>query len=71
MNSRASGLTVFTWMLQRLAAAGLLKGKTVGVDATTLEGNAVLRSIVRRDTCVWSDFWTRWIAGTGGRSPHV
>jgi transposase len=34
---------VFTWMLQRLADAGLVKGKTVGVDATTLEANAALR----------------------------
>jgi transposase len=41
---------VFTWMLQRLADTGLVKGKTVGVDATTLEANAALRSIVRRDT---------------------
>jgi len=39
---------VFTWMLQRLADAGLVKGKTVGIDATTLEANAALRSIVRR-----------------------
>ena len=37
-------------MLQRLADAGLVKGKTVGIDATTLEANAALRSIVRRDT---------------------
>src|SRR4030095_6981878 len=42
--------TVFTWMLQRIADAGLVKGKTVGVDATTLEANAALRSIVRRDS---------------------
>jgi len=41
---------VFTWMLQRLADAGLVKGKTVGIDATTLEANAALRSIVRHDT---------------------
>ena len=41
---------VFTWMLQQLAEAGLVKGKTIGVDATTLEANAALRSIVRRDT---------------------
>ena len=40
---------VFTWMLQRLADAGFVKGKTVGIDATTLEANAALRSIVRRD----------------------
>jgi len=41
---------VFTWLLQRLADAGLVKGKTIGIDATTLEANAALRSIVRRDT---------------------
>ena len=40
---------VFTWMLQRVAEPALLKGKTLGVDATTLEANAALRSIVRRD----------------------
>jgi len=31
---------VFTWMLQCLAEAGSVKGKTVGIDATTLEANA-------------------------------
>jgi transposase len=41
---------VFTWILERLAAAGLVKGQTVGIDATTLEANAALRSLVRRDT---------------------
>ena len=41
---------VFTWGLQVLAKAGQVKGKTVGVDATTLEANAAMRSIVRRDT---------------------
>jgi transposase len=41
---------VFTWVLQRLADAKLVKGRTVGIDATTLEANAALRSIVRRDT---------------------
>jgi transposase len=40
---------VFLWVLGVLADRGLLKGKTVGVDATTLEANAALRSIVRRD----------------------
>jgi transposase len=33
-----------------LAAAKLLKGTTLGLDGTTLEANAALRSIVRRDT---------------------
>ncbi len=41
---------VFQWVLERLAEAKLLKGNTIGVDATTLEANAALRSIVRRDT---------------------
>jgi transposase len=41
---------VFTWVQQRLVESGLLKGKTVAIDATTLEANAAMRSIVRRDT---------------------
>jgi transposase len=41
---------VFQWVLQVLAEKKLLKGNTIGVDATTLEANAALRSIVRRDT---------------------
>jgi transposase len=41
---------VFTWILQGLSTAGLVKGKTIGIDATTLEANAALRSIVRRDS---------------------
>jgi transposase len=41
---------IFGWVLERLAQAGLIKGKTVGVDSTTLEANAAMKSIVRRDT---------------------
>jgi transposase len=41
---------IFTWVLQRLGEAGLVTGQVVGVDATTLEANAAMRSIVRRDT---------------------
>ena len=44
--------TVFTWVLGMLAEEGLLKGNTVAIDGTTLEANAALRSIVRRDTGV-------------------
>src|SRR3954467_4663482 len=39
---------VFQWVLGVIADRGLLKGKTVGVDATTLEANAAMRSIIRR-----------------------
>ena len=41
---------VFTWALRLLAREGLLAGGTIGVDATTLEANAAMRSLVRRDT---------------------
>jgi transposase len=57
---------VFTWILQRLADAGLVKGKTVGIDATTLEANAALRSIVRRDTGEsYQDFLTTLAQASG------
>jgi transposase len=42
--------SIFSWVLARLAQAGLIKGKTIGVDSTTLEANAAMKSIVRRDT---------------------
>src|ERR1700693_105005 len=41
---------IFSWVLEQLAQAGLIKGKTIGVDSTTLEANAAMKSIVRRDT---------------------
>ena len=41
---------IFGWVLDRLAQAGLIKGQTIGVDSTTLEANAAMKSIVRRDT---------------------
>jgi transposase len=62
--------TVFTWMLQRLADAGLIKGTTVGIDATTLEANAALRSIVRRDTGEsYQDFLTKLAQASGIETP--
>jgi transposase len=41
---------VFRWMLKILIEEGLVQGQTISVDATTLEANAAMRSIVRRDT---------------------
>ncbi|MCH7602088.1 MAG: transposase [Planctomycetes bacterium] len=41
---------VFVWILGRLADHKLLKGKTIGIDATTLQANAALRSLVRHDS---------------------
>jgi transposase len=48
--SAAAHQQVFGWVLKRLARGGLLKGKTIGIDSTTLEANAAMKSIVRRDT---------------------
>jgi len=60
----------FTWLLQRLADAGLVKGKTVGIDATTLEAKAALRSIVRRDMGEsYQDFLTKLAHGSGIETP--
>jgi transposase len=41
---------VFGWVLTRLARGGLVKGETIGIDSTTLEAKAPMKSIVRRDT---------------------
>lgn len=41
---------VFTFVLTEMAKRGLLKGKTIGIDATTLEANAAMKSLVRRDS---------------------
>ena len=61
---------VFTWVLHRLADAGLVKGKTIGIDATTLEANAALRSIVRRDTGeTYDEFLTRLAQASGIETP--
>jgi transposase len=61
---------VFTWIVQRLADAGLVKGTTIGIDATTLEANAALRSIVRRDTGeTYQDFLTRLAQASGIETP--
>jgi len=62
--------TVFTWVLQCLGGAGLVKGKTLGIDATTLEANAALRSIVRRDTGEsYHDFLTKLAQASGIETP--
>lgn len=61
---------VFTWVLQRLAQAGLVKGQTIGIDATTLEANAALRSIVRRDTGeTYQEFLTQLAKASGIDTP--
>jgi len=50
----------FQWVLRLAAEKGLLRGKTVAVDATTLEANAAMKTIVRRDTGEdWNDYLRR------------
>jgi len=62
--------TVFTWVQQRLVDAGLLHGKTIAIDATTLEANAAMRSIVRRDTGEsYQAFLTRLAEASGIKTP--
>jgi transposase len=61
---------VFTWVLKVLAQRGLINGKTIGVDATTLEANAAMRSIVRRDTGEsYQEFLTRLAKASGIETP--
>ena len=61
---------VFNWVLKRVAEKGLLKGKTLGIDATTLEANAAMRSIVRRDTGEsYNEFLTRLARANGIATP--
>ncbi|MHB1038466.1 MAG: transposase, partial [Pirellulales bacterium] len=52
--------SVFQWVLKVASEKGLLRGKTVAVDATTLEANAAMKTIVRRDTGEdWNDYLRR------------
>jgi transposase len=51
---------VFQWVLALAAAKKMLPGKTVAVDATTLEADAAMKSIVRRDTGEdWNEYLRR------------
>ena len=61
---------VFAWVLQVLARRGLIVGKRVAIDATTLEANAAMRSIVRRDTgASYNEFLTGLAQASGIETP--
>jgi transposase len=51
---------VFVFVLSLLEAKGLLRGKTIGIDATTLEANAAMKSIVRKGT---GEDWKQYLRG--------
>src|SRR5271157_2346869 len=61
---------VFRWVLKVLADYDLVSGKTVGIDATTLEANAAMRSIVRKDTKQnYQEFLTDLAKASGIETP--
>lgn len=61
---------MFTWVVQCLGIAGLVKGKTIAIDATMLEANAAMRSIVRRDSGEsYQEFLTKLAQASGIETP--
>ena len=57
---------VFVWVLALLQTKKLLQGKTVGVDSTTLEADAAMKSIVRKETGEdWKQYLTRLMKEAG------
>ena len=57
---------VFIWILALAQEKKLLKGKTVAVDSTTLEANAAMKSIERKDTGEdWNEYLTRLMREEG------
>jgi len=61
---------VFDWVLGLVNAHGLVDGKTLGVDSTTLEANAAMKSIVRKDTEEGYDAYIGRLAKEAG-APHA
>ena len=51
---------VFVFVLSLLEQQGLLRGKAVAIDATTLEANAAMKSIVRKDS---GEDWKQYLQG--------
>jgi len=61
---------VFACVLTLRADRGLLQGKRIGIDATTLEANAAMKSIVRRDAGEsYNEFLTRLVKASGIETP--
>ena len=57
---------VFGRVLEMVQSSGLLSGKTLGIDSTTLEANAAMRSMVRRDDSACYEEWLRQMARASG-----
>ena len=64
--------TVFGWVLALIAEHGLVKGERIGVDASTMEANAALRTIVRRETGeTYREMLKRMAAESGIETPSA
>jgi transposase len=64
--------TVFGWVLALVAEHGLVKGERVGVDGSTMEANAALRTIVRRDNGeTYREMLTRMAKESGVATPTI
>lgn len=66
----ATHQAIFTFVLTEVARRGMLKGKTIGIEATTLEANAAMRSIGRRDTGQSYMEYLRQLAAEAGIDPN-
>jgi transposase len=63
---------VFAWVLERLAERGLVKGERIGVDASTMEANAAMRAIRRRDSGEsYREMLTRMAEESGVATPSA
>ncbi|HUO90036.1 MAG TPA: transposase [Rhizomicrobium sp.] len=63
---------VFGWVLSLIAEHGLVKGERIGVDASTMEANAALRTIVRRETGeTYREMLKRMAAESGIETPSA
>ncbi len=63
---------VFGWVLALVAEGGLVKGERIGVDGSTMEANAALRTIVRRDSGeTYRQMLTRMAQESGVATPTL
>jgi len=63
---------VFGWVLNLVAERGLVKGERIGVDGSTMEANAALRTIIRRDTGeTYRQMLTRMAQESGVETPTI
>ena len=64
--SLAAHASVFSFVLTLLKESGLLSGQTLGMDATTWEASAAMRSILRRESGMAYEAWLEQLARSSG-----